>query len=466
MSAMMSARLAKIHSRIVNGGADLLPPRPETCRIQQEPKLLDVSITILSLTGFRAAENKDRMNTATDSNKLMSNAVNMVASFENGATAESSNDIPMTHLPSLSFQLPTTSFNRSSTFCDIVSWPEQAAEAEFANMSSFQFQREFAPEGETGRLKPQVCPIQISVSRNGNMHKLGVASVLVNGEESGEFSTIIPIASDEEVFNPGLDELIVPMVPLKGDTMKCSLDRNSSIRVLVKVSDPHKARTHPIGGTLAGGTDFTMPVSHFLEAPVLSAASSDFSAASSECDEVQSAIEIEVEKEAVTFDMFYGETLPLTQSKKVSFGSDTTDASSDYTSAFDSHPSSTDDEFSFWSFNPSDSNNTSIAKKLKDELLNGGWLGSPKSDSASASLDDTTVSSSGSITAGSSISKVDSIRKPSPTSNTDRSSTAKGWINRFACGLQLCGSKHSDDDETLLHSAVVENVVLLDTYDF
>ncbi len=212
-------------------------------------------------------------------------------------------------------------------------------------MSSFQFQRKFELEGETGRLEPQICSIQISVSRNGNMHKLGVASVLIGGEERGESSTTIPIALDEEVFNGpelGLDELIVPMVPLKGDTMKCSLDRNSSIRVLVKVSDPKS-------------TDFTMPVSHFLEDPVLSSASSELSSASSEYDELQSAVE--VEKEAVTFDMFSGETLPLTQRKKVSFGSDTTGASSD--SALDSHPSSTDGssndgEFTFWSFNSTD----------------------------------------------------------------------------------------------------------------
>ncbi len=106
---------------------------------------------------------------------------------------------------------------------------------------------------------------------------------------------------------------------------------------------------------------------------------------------------------------------------------------------------------------------SSIAKKLKDELLNGGWLGSPKSDSTSASvasLDDTTVSSSGSISAGSSISELvlSSIRELSP------SPKAKSWVQRLSCGIQLCGCKDSEDDKTLLHSAVDENAFPLDTY--
>ena len=186
--ATLTTRLAAVQSRILRDAG--LPPRPDsTFLVQREPKLLDVTITILSLTGFRAAENRDRMNIVADGDELMTNtAVKLVASFENGAKAESGKGIPMTHIPSLSFQLPG-SFNHDSTFSDIVTWPEQAAECfwpeqakEFAKSSSFQFRREFVSEGGTGRLKPQVCPIQISVSRNGNMYKLGVASVLVNGE--------------------------------------------------------------------------------------------------------------------------------------------------------------------------------------------------------------------------------------------------------------------------------------------
>ncbi len=438
-----SARLAEIHSRIINhGGADL-PPRPERRHIQQEPKLLDVTITILSLTGFRAAENKNGTNTATDGNEIMTNSVKMVASFENGAKAESSKGIPMTHIPSLSFQLPT-SFSYNS---DIVSWPEQAAGCfwpeqaeEFANMSSFQFQRKFVPEGGTGQFKPQECPIQISVCRNGNMYKLGVASVHVNGEERGESSTIIPIALDEKVFNGpklALDELIVHMVSLKGESMKCSLDRNSSIRVLVKVSEPNS-------------TDFTEPVSHFLEDPVLSAASSA-------CNEGQSAVE--VEKEAVAYDVFSGETLPLIQSKEVSIGTATTDVGSDYTSALDSHPYSTDGEYDDWSY--SSASDIGIAKRLKDQLHRGGWLGIPRivGDSASASLDDTTISSSSSNSASSSISEmVSSIRNSFPRSK------AKSWVNRFSCGVTLCGCKNDDDDTMLFLSAVDESSILVDTY--
>jgi hypothetical protein len=448
-SASATSRLAEIHSRIVKNGADhSLPPRSETYHLRQEPKLLDVTITILSLTGFRAKENKNRISISADGNRDMTNAAcKMVASFENGAKAETSHGTPMTHIPSLSFQLPSP-FRHSSTFSDIVSWPEQAAECfwpeqanEFANMSSYQFQRKFVPEGGTGRLQPQVCPIQISVSRNGNMYKLGVASVLVNGEEGGESSTIIPITIDERVFSGAkqqLDELKMPMVTLKGDTMKCSLERNSSIRVLVKVSDPKS-------------TDFTKPVSHFIEDPALSAVSN-------ESDEGQG--KVEEEKEAVQYDMdaFSGATLSRAHSKETSIRSAPTDSSSDFSSALDSHPYSTDDEYDDWSIYSASSSGLA---KLKDQLRNGGWLRSPTShdDSASASLDDTTISSSSSITTASVMSEmVSSVRNSFP----DSKSKAKSWVNRFACGVQLCGCKDKEGD--LLLSAVDENTILIDTY--
>ena len=402
--------------------------------MQREPKLLDVTITILSLTGFRAVENKDRMSMAADGNEIITNnEVKLVASFENGARAEPGKGIPMTHIPSLSFQLPG-SFNHSSTFSDIVTWPEQAAGCfwpeqarEFSNMSSFQFQREFVSEGGTGRLKPQVCPIQISVSRNGNMYKLGVASVLVNGEERGESSTIIPIAIYERMFSGSdqqLDEPLIPMVSLKGDTMKCSLEKSSSIRVLVKVSDPKS-------------TDFTKPVSHFIEDPISS--------------EGQAAKEVKNEK-----DVFSGATLSVVKSKEMSIRSATTADSSDVSSALESHPYSTDGEYDDWSLDSA--GNTGIAKKLKDQLRSGGWLRSPSSldDSASASLSDTTISSSSSTTIASSISEmISSVRKSFPHSK------ARSLADRLACGVPLCGCKSGNND-TLL-SAVDENSILMDT---
>jgi hypothetical protein len=360
-----SGRLAKIHSKILNNGAgNTMPPRPEAYRIRQEPKLLDVTITILSLTGFRAAESKNKMSMAkileqmqsADGDGNMTAATNLVASFENGAKTENSNGIPMTHIPSLSFQLPSP-FNHKSTFSDIVSWPEHAAESfwpeqakEFTNMSSFQFQRKFVPEGGTSRLEPQVCPIQISVARNGNMYKLGVASVFLNGEERGESSIIVPVTMDERMFNGSTEQLNEPlgMVSLKGDTMKCCLDRNSSIRVLVKVSDPNS-------------TNFSKPVEHFID-PVLSAESNEY-------DPGQAVVE--GEKEAVTYDMFSGASLSRNRSKETSLRSASTDYSSAFSSVSGSHPYSTDDEDEDWSLFSASS--SSIAK-LKDQLRKGDFL--------------------------------------------------------------------------------------------
>jgi len=53
---------------------------------------------------------------------------------------------------------------------------------------------------------------------------------------------------------------------------------------------------------------------------------------------------------------------------------------------------------------------------------------------------------------------VSSIRNSFP----DSKSKAKSWVNRFACGVHLCGCKDNEGD--LLLSAVDENSVLIDTY--
>lgn len=443
-----SGRLTKIHSRILkNGAGNTMPPRPESYRLRQEPKQLNVTITMLSLTGFRAAESKNRISMAkileqmrsTDGGGDMSAATNLVASFENGANkTETSNGIPMTHIPSLSFQLPSP-FSHKSTFSDIVSWPEHAAESfwpeqakEFTNMSSFQFQRKFVPESGTSRLQPQVCPIQISVSRHGQMYKLGVASVFVNGEERGESSIIVPVAIDERMLNGSKQQLdeVIPMVSLKGDTMKCSLDRNCSIRVLVKVSDPN-------------ATDFTKPVTHFID-PVLSAGSDEYDACQAE---------EEGEKDTVTYAMFSGDVFSRGRSTETSLRSASTDNSSAFSSVLDSHPYSTDDEDEDWSL--FSASNTSIAF-LKDQLRKGGVLlpsVAKQKLMSPTSLDDTTVSSSSSTSTSSSVSELLSSVQESFAPK------ARNWANRLlACGVPVCGCRDNTDDELL--STVDENSIL------
>lgn len=440
--------MAKIHSRILKNTTQ---PRADPNHMRQEPKLLDVSITILSLTGFRAAESKNRQSMAkvleqmrSDSDGILTHETKMVASFENGAKADTSKGVPMTHIPSLSFQLPRP-FSHKSIFSDIVSWPEQAAEnfwpeqaKQFKDMSSFQFQRKFVPEGGTNRLEPQVCPIQISASRNGKMYKLGVASVFVNGEERGESSITVSVAIDERMFNGSkqqqLDELNVPMVSLKGETMKCSLDRNASIRILVRVSDPNS-------------TDFTQPVEHFTEDPVSSAVRIEYHPGQ--------AVD-ERTKEVVTYDMFSGDNLARDRSKE--------EEKTLRSASTDTDSQRSDDEDEDWSLYSA--GNSSI-RKLKDQLRNGGFLfpsaakqklRSPTSldDTATASLDDTTTSSS-STTASSLSEMVSSLRKSFPHSKS------RIWANRlFACGVSVCGCRNNDDDELL--SVVDENSILTDNY--
>lgn len=468
-----SSRLASIHSRILNDvGQPIQPPRQ-----QAEPKLLDVSITILSLSGFRATEAKNRKSmakvleqirsTGSDNDMNVVDPAKMVASFaiDGPETINGNKRTPMTHLPSLSFQLPSP-FNANSTFSDIVSWPEHAAHSfwkeqaqEFAKMSSFQFQRKFLPEVGTNRFQPQVCPIQISVARNGNLYKLGVASIFVNGEEMGESSTVVPIAIDERLFsgsNPQLDEAgSVPMVTLKGDTMKCGLDK-PSIRVIVKVSYP-KTRTN-INQT---------------------------SVSEERCSD-QTAVK-EQKKESAVFDMFSGISISRDRSEAVTTHTASTDNSSTLSSILDSQePYSVDEEdLSLYS------ETKSSIKKLKDELRNGGFLlpsaakqklMSPSSldESASASpdggfvntifsmtrrkdaasVDDTTISSASSNTAASSISEmVSSLKDKFPHSK------ARRWGSKlFACsGAPICVCRNTKHGSDLL-SVVDEESVLTDKY--
>lgn len=470
-----SSRLASIHSRILNEVGQPIQPPP---RQQAEPKLLDVSITILSLSGFRATEAKNRKSMAKVLEQIRStgsdndmNAVDpakMVASFaiDGAETTHGSKRTPMKHLPSLSFQLPSP-FNANSTFSDIVSWPEHAAHSfwkeqaqEFANMSSFQFQRKFLPEVGTSRFQPHVCPIQISVARNGNLYKLGVASVFVNGEEMGESSTVVPIAIDERLFsgsNPQFDEAgSVPMVTLKGDTMKCGLDK-PSIRVVVKVSYP-KTRTN-INQT---------------------------SVSEERCCD-QTSVK-EQKKESTVFGMFSGISISRDRSEALTTQTASTGNSSTLSSILDSQePYSVDEEdLSLYS-----ETNSSI-KKLKDELRNGGFLlpsaarqklMSPSSldESASASpeggfvdtifsmtrrkdavsVDDTTISSASSNTAANSISEmVSSLKDKFPHSK------ARRWGNKlFACsGAPICACRDTKNGGSDLLSVVDEESVFTDKY--
>ena len=436
-----SSRLEKIHSRIPNDGGseNKLPTGQESSQALKEPNMLDVTVTILSLTGFRAATNEDELSLAkgliqADSNNNMNMTARLVASFEKGANAEASDEVvPMIHKPSVPFHLPSQ-LSHEGIYDDIVSWPEQTKE--FTDVSSFQFQRVYAPEDGTNRLEPLVCPIHISVSRNRNMYKLGVASVIVNGAEKGESSITVPITIDEKIsnaFEQQLDEHVKPMMSLKGDTMKCRLDRNSSLRVLVKVKTcepiPHSRMKEPFFGASSKTNDPNDP-------------------------------ELEEDDDGFVFDSDMIPNVIIQRGRsRDTLRSDLTN----YSSVISSTPTPVsrqysidegEDDCSLYS-----TDNSRIAK-LKQELRFDDWLLGPKNvdDSELLSLEDTTVSSSSSFTTGSSISEIVSSVKISYSN-----SSAKRWVDRFACGtVPLCGCRESNKD--LLLAAVDENSIVAEPY--
>ena len=239
---------------------------------QSPKKLLNVTVTILSLNGVRAKE------TATTTNRGRSlsrgripsrgrskswgrslsrsrslsrgqnkdtrgrgrsakiaplddaaeeNGTTLVASF--GRISVTKKGVPskkITHISSQPLELPG-----ESTFDDVVYWPNES--------KSFKFQRHFPYEQENMKLSryaPQLCPIQLSISRNGKMYKLGRAEVYLSGEENGQASMNVPVVNVSNSGGGGSGS--VSFRKLKGDTLKCGLAERATLRVLVKVDEP------------------------------------------------------------------------------------------------------------------------------------------------------------------------------------------------------------------------------------
>lgn len=176
----------------------------------------------------------------------------------------------MTHVPSSPLPLLQIGGKKKATN-SVVRWPEQPREEGENNngidnkpanwgqqaLSSYQFQRTFqreeamAGEGSASgdRFVPQPLSVQIAISRSGRMFKLGTADILISGEESGESSINMPIKNcNPQAVVPktnkrfktrkGNNEKMIPMMKLKGDTLKCGLDPDATLRVLVHVGEP------------------------------------------------------------------------------------------------------------------------------------------------------------------------------------------------------------------------------------
>jgi len=267
-----------------------LPSRRSTQQPLPQKKALNVSITILSMTGLlvkeSAKKNKkklfNRSGGQKDNEDVLSElsmsyadhaqqqpaCTTIVTSFQR---TEKQKKI-MTHIPSLPLSLPKNSNNNSSTtFNQDIHWPTQDSDSH-SKLSSFTFTRYFKREddetfaagskdlaedtqsGNSTRYAPQLCPIQISISRNGKMFKLGSAHVFISGNEGGLESETgvdgliknVPVVNFESAFQAatttrGLlmsSSSKVNMMRLKGDTLKCGLSDRASVRLLIRVTDP------------------------------------------------------------------------------------------------------------------------------------------------------------------------------------------------------------------------------------
>ncbi len=287
-----------------------LPPILESQEQPRHKKLVNVTVTILSIDGLFIEDvgagtqkrtesmpgkfsirnmytcpsnvgppprkiKTDESETETDSSILTASMsrdnsaepTNSTTRVVASLTRITKNKNVMVHLSSLPLTVPTSNIEGSlakqkkkerDTLSSVVHWPEYPQEEDalrhkHREPSSYQFQLAFHAEFSTttSRFIPQSVPIQVSVSRFGRMYKLGTANLLLSGEENGDSSLAVPVTSCyrgtvknnkfKSIFSSltkhGEDKEI-RMLALKGDTLKCGLDPNATLRVLVHVSEP------------------------------------------------------------------------------------------------------------------------------------------------------------------------------------------------------------------------------------
>ena len=235
-----------------------MPRPPQTIGGGARP--LDVTVTILSLSGLHAKEGKkkkastkpkkfsgrpwwQRQASPDDATEATAEescgpvgggpVTTVVASYERPLPGHVG---VMTHVPSL--PLPPILSRKKTALPDDVRWPEQA-EGAHSKVSTISFRKSFSIEN-TGQYEPQICPIQVCVSRNGNMFRLGSAHLIVNGDEREATNVDVPVVDFDSAFEaaPPTKGGKVALKRLRGETLQCGLADLAALRVLVTVSDP------------------------------------------------------------------------------------------------------------------------------------------------------------------------------------------------------------------------------------
>lgn len=223
-------------------------------------KSMEVKVTVISLDGVLAKRYQSKSKLTTKQKKTQKSVditANIVASFSQDLSNQKVDFF--THLPSLPIEMSESSSNSNNP---VVKWPTTSNVEEKQVLSTVQHTREFHRETTSddntsssstkNRFVPQMCPINISISRHGKLIKLGKANLFISGEEKGDATINIPIFSTtkEEKSNAkknssvkkvkGSKKSKTPMMRIKGDSLQFGLKSDAMLRMLVSVADRHR----------------------------------------------------------------------------------------------------------------------------------------------------------------------------------------------------------------------------------
>lgn len=216
--------------------------------------MMEVTITVISLDGLVTKNYHPKSKLKT---MLTKNHHQFVAAATTSIVTSISQDLPteetiFTHVPSLPLGLDKSFLAQNQSSHPVIQWPStNATENAFVDKHQMlstvrmvrNFQRETVVENSassTHRLKPQMFPINISLSRHGKLINLGQASVIVNGEETGTSSVSIPVTSTGHKSKMAAalkGKKGIPMMRIKDDCIKFGLKDDAMLRVLVSVTE-------------------------------------------------------------------------------------------------------------------------------------------------------------------------------------------------------------------------------------
>ena len=184
------------------------PLKRQDVQITDDSKMVDVTITIVSLAGLCIHEAA-----AAGSSKATSETTIV-------AQVSSSGQSPITRNSS-----PITTFSKKPS--EAIQW--------FSNESykSITFRKHF----EDTKFLLSKCSIDLAISRDGKRYPLGSASLVINGEERQMTTLHVPIDRvypiKSKIFT--LKKNVVPMYKPDGEPVKYGLANDATMRVIVQV---------------------------------------------------------------------------------------------------------------------------------------------------------------------------------------------------------------------------------------